>query len=413
MLNDSLLNKDLAGHLSLAGSQPELGRVHTPTSAPGCEGLDPARQLKEVDSWLREVESWVLEGGYDACRCLDGVALIWRSLKRKRDRRAYGLRERLVRLIHRLYEDNELSLEALQRRCGLSPAYVSRRFSELGLKARHCSKKTPDAAGPYRVYSVDHGALDDLHDPSVAYLLGFLWADGHVLLRNNGAPEGLRVALNPKDRGMLVLIGKILGSDAPIRPVTSRLNNGRSYQSLSLTIYSRRLAAELVALGYADRDQGRGAVAPPTVPQAVEGDFWRGVCDGDGHIRRDQRYVFPLSGWELGICGTRALVAAFESFVSRRLGLSTALVRNGRSAVNYRVYVNGVRTPILAEALYPKGCLALERKYKLARDLTEARRTALANGVREKQTGTRLIYTNTRDAEPVLRQILGRRLRHH
>ncbi|MDN3517147.1 hypothetical protein QWY84_05945 [Aquisalimonas lutea] len=398
---------DTGDHSATHGQHGRATAISAGTGSAPAAGAPPC-DLQEIDERLMALETHLAQESYDVSLCLDEIALLWQGLRRRRASYAYPLRDRLIGLTHILYVDDRLSFETLERCCGLSLSFISQGFRSLGLEARHCSEKTPEAGDPYRAYSVNPYALDDLSRPDVAYVLGFLWADARVLTRADGAPEGLRIVLHPRDRAMLEWLRDFFGSDAPIRPVSSRLSNGRTYGGLVLSVYSHRLAARLIALGYTHRRQGTGNVAPPAVPPSVEVDFWRGVCDGDGHIKRDKRYVFPLGGWELGICGSEALVTAFQAFAARTLRMATRVIRNGKSSVNFRVYVTGVRTPILAETLYPAGCTALARKYAIARDLTAARHAALAGGVRETQTPSRLLYTNVAAAPPAVYTILAR-----
>lgn len=395
-----------------SATRRDPGRAHAisvgTTSAPVACTLPGGPQ--EIDQRLMALETQLAQESYDVSLCLHEIALLWQGLKGRRASYAQRLRNRLIRLTHILYVDDRISLDALKGCCGFSPAFLSQGFKSLGLEARHCSEKTPEAGDPYRAYSVNSNALDDPSEPDVAYVLGFLFADARVLTRDDGEPEGLRVVLHPRDRAMLEWLRDFFGSDAPIRSVTSRLDNGHSYGGLALSVYSQRLAAQLTALGYTHRRQGTGNVAPPAVPPSVEVDFWRGLCDGDGHIMRDKRCGFPLSGWELGICGSEAVVTAFQAFAARTLGMATRIVPNGNSDVNFRVYVTGVRTPILAETLYPAGCTALGRKYAIARDLSAARHAALASGVCETQTPSRWIYTRVGAAPPAVYTILARHM---
>lgn len=400
---------DTGDHSATHGPHGRATAISAGTGSAPAAGA-PSCDLPEIDNRLTRLEERLAQKDYDVSLCLGEIALLWQGLRRRRASYAYPLRDRLIGLTHVLYEDDRLSFETLERCCGFSPAFLSQGFTSLGLEARHCSEKTPEAGDPYRAYSVNSNALDDPSEPDVAYVLGFLFADARVLTRDDGAPEGLRVVLHPRDRAMLEWLRDFFGSDAPIRSVTSRLDNGHSYGGLALSVYSQRLAAQLTALGYTHRRQGTGNVAPPAVPPSVEVDFWRGLCDGDGHIMRDKRCGFPLSGWELGICGSEAVVTAFQAFAARTLGMATRIVTNGNSDVNFRVYVTGVRTPILAETLYPAGCTALPRKYAIARDLSAARHAALASGVRETQTPSRLIYTRVGAAPPAVYTILARHM---
>ena len=341
--------------------------------------------------------------------CLADIAEAWTSLKGRRGLPCKRLRTRLLKLVHTLYIEQRLSYHRLQEVCGFTQSYLSQEFNRLDLPTRSCGEKTPYAGDPHRLYAVNHDALDDLKDPLVAYLLGFLWADGRVLSRDGRPPEGIRVVVNERDEEILELIKHVLGSDAPIHWNKTTLSNGRRYRGRSLSIYSHHLAKRLISLGFMEREGGRGNASLPSIPKEVEVDFWRGVCDGDGHIKRDPRTIFPLSGWELGISGSKELVEQFRQFVEHELGFQPAVVRNGNSQYNQRAYVTGVRTPKLANLLYPKHVYktALSRKYRLARALADAREVAGRHGIVERQTTRALIYTNTEPCEPAVRAVLS------
>lgn len=370
---------------------------------------DPAGRssLTYVEILLASLDQLIDDGDYDLARVFSKMSSLQQALKGRAGEAAYDLRKEFVRIIHAVYIKDKVPFETLRRECGISPAYCSFWFRRFELNARDCTEKTPHAGKPYRAYAVCPEALNDLSDPDVAYVLGFIWADGHVLHTEKGAPEGVRICLKPSDKSLLRDIRDVLGSDAPIYGGASSLRNGRTYAHVALAIYSRVIGETLETLGYAKRRGGKGNVPPPQVPADVEHHFWRGVCDGDGHIKRDKRCKFHLSGWEVAICGSEALTMAFYDFVNRKLGIDVPVIKNGASQVNYRAHVSGVRAIILAETLYPEGAIALPRKYEIARALTKARSAGLKAGMRERKQGQRLVYKTSASSRKVVQQIFA------
>lgn len=364
-------------------------------------------EMEEIDQLLISLEANPDDQTDHEIRIL---ALVYYSLRSRRSLEAYALRERFIRLVHTVYWAGDYSMESLQRRLGVSPSFLSGGFSTLGLTARRRGERTKDAGHPSRIYTVTADALDDLSDPLVAYILGFLWADGRVLKKPLRRPEGVRVVVNPRDAEILNLLAKIFGSNSEIKDIQSCVH-GVIYPGLQLTVYSQKLAERLAELGYTAREGGRGDVAPPSMPYDVELDFWRGLFDGDGHMVRDKRAKFPLGGWRLGISGSAPVIASFQEVVKRRLSMPVTRHINGRSQINFNGLVNGVRAPILAGVIYPRDKFALRRKYIIARALADAREAGLALGMREEQRNTRLQYTKKRPAWEKVQEILGPHLR--
>lgn len=366
-------------------------------------------ELEEVEIVIESMESSKSIYQHDVLqenRSVDVLAVIYYSLNGKRSTYSRSLRTRMIYLLYALYENRQWSLKKIRSRVGISSSGLSKAFSNLGLSARSPANRTSDAGPPYRKFHVNHCALDDLNHPEAAYVLGFLWADGRLLWPKNHSPEGIRVVINPRDLELLHYLKEFFNSNAEIKSILSQPINGKRYPGNALTIYSRHLADRLADLGFGDRKQGAVSVAPPLVPRGVEADFWRGMWDGDGHIIRDKRITFPLSGWEMGLSGCAATIDALEYFVNRTLGLLVKRVRNGYSNVNYRGYVSGVRAPLLADLLYPPDRQALQRKYRPAQAIVEARSEGLRHGMREEWQGRRLVYVNKTKAERFVAQKL-------
>ena len=373
-----------------------------------------APDTKDVGKAILSLEAMFHDGNWpDDSELGDLFAIMHNALSHAPTEEASELRARFFRLLNSVYHARHWTYEAIQERVGISPSAVSTGFRRCGLPARSCGVKTPGAPPPRRQHSVCHSALDDLGSPETAYTIGYLWADGRLLWRQDKgrAPEGIRLGISPRDEEILHSLQRFFDSNATIRTVWSQPVGGKSHRGLVVDIYSRPLGDRLAELGFGDRAQGTASITPPSVPAEVEADFWRGMWDGDGHIKRDKRYHFGLSGWELGLSGSKAVIDAFEDFANRTLEMPVQRVLNGHSAVNYRGYVTGVRAPILADVLYPADCsMALGRKYRRARAIADARAEGLQHGLGEVHSGSRLLYTGVKHAKPHVDRVLRDRL---
>ena len=126
----------------------------------------------------------------------------------------------------------------------------------------------------------------EIVSPEVAYILGYLWADGSI--RNRA--KSVRLKINEEDyqniKPTLLFIGK--WSESQIKPklpfhsakIEARFNNKVIYDFLVKNVYYQK------------------SVASPTeilsrIPSHLHSHFFRGFFDGDGCI---QRYTVSITG---------------------------------------------------------------------------------------------------------------------
>lgn len=300
----------------------------------------------------------------------------------------------LYRHYHRGYP-----MEVLSSLTGVGIATLSRWFCRLELPAFEPTRRTRYAGPPARRYEVNPHALDDPSIPVVAYVLGFLWADGHLLPARPDVYEGLRVVLQRDDVEQLKLIRRVLGSSAPITyPRSSVQPNGLDYPQCALEVHSVVLAAKMAGYGFGQRHAGQSNAAPPAEIRVAEADFWRGMVDGDGCLRRDPRPGFPLSGWRLELAATQATCTLFSDWITRHLpDAAIDCRRNGISEHNYRISVSGPSAVEAMAILYPAGCIGLARKVRRARRVVEAAELAGKLGIQPGQVGSRRQWVGSSD----------------
>lgn len=284
---------------------------------------------------------------------------------------------------------------------GIGIASISRWFSRLNLAAYPSTRRTVHAGPPARQYTVNPHALDDPSIPVVGYVLGFLWADGHLLPAASGGFEGLRVVLQQRDDDQLQLIRGTLGSNAPITyPVAIHPDTGNQYPQCGLAVYSTTLGAKLADYGFDSRNNGQSNASPPAIIRTAGCDFWRGFIDGDGCIRREARPDFPLSGWSLSVSAPRPTCELFQAWLKPQLLHARIDIRpNGESRYSHVLSVSGPTAVEAMALLYPSGCVALKRKVDTVRRVLAAAEDARRFGIRPAQQGSRRQWVGTKAAK--------------
>ena len=198
-----------------------------------------------------------------------------------------------------------------------------------------------------RKYGVDEDFFRVVESEGQAYALGYIFADGCVY---NG--ECLKLA--SKDRVMVESIVALLHA---AHPITTREKhaNGKTYPIVETCIGSKRLVADLVALGCVPA-KSKVDLHMPTIPVEVVHHFIRGYFDGDGGVRRDAR-------GNLSACfvGSHSMLFAIRDALV--VGARLTAVKVASHASIYRIgYHGNMNAKRLRDYLYKDANYWLERK---------------------------------------------------
>ena len=137
---------------------------------------------------------------------------------------------------------------------------------------------------------------------SVAYWLGFIFADGCVFTRRNGREWLLQVKLQRGDEGHLERLRSDLRYTGPIKyPVED---------AAALCIYCRELCQDLVRLGIIPNKTKKGISIPEEWLEGLELPFAQGLFDANGSISEDK------NGVKIGISGPRGIASWFRTQVA-------------------------------------------------------------------------------------------------
>jgi len=118
-------------------------------------------------------------------------------------------------------------------------------------------------------YTINHEYFEHITTPEQAYILGFLWADGHV--RKDGYATAIEI--NERDRCIVQYIREQLGSDHKIATAT--------HNCIVLSLNSKQINSDLRKLGFCNR-KTYSDIIPKHGRYSLA--FIRGLIDGDGSI---------------------------------------------------------------------------------------------------------------------------------
>ncbi|WP_155984427.1 MULTISPECIES: hypothetical protein [unclassified Thioalkalivibrio] len=315
--------------------------------------------------------------------------------------------KKLMQTIYEVYRRG-YPLEVIAKKIGVSSGAMSTNLRKLGFELRSPAHRTQHANPPYRQYTIDHHAFDEIEQQNPAYLLGLLQADGNITI-NKGRPDGIRFRIQARDAAILDNVKLILGSNAPIEVLQVQNQDGKWYWQAHLCVYSVALARRLIDLGLRRDKASHHQFAPPVYSAEARRHFWRGMVDGDGSIDRENvdRVKYPLSGWRIQFCGDYGIVTAFCHYVEEITGRKITPYLNGNSKINWSCTVPVAESISIARHLYTGATIALYRKKRIADALTAAWSTAKLNGVTTTtQPNGRRVFTNKGEADDEVHKIL-------
>jgi hypothetical protein len=118
-------------------------------------------------------------------------------------------------------------------------------------------------------------AFQTITDREIAYILGFLWADGYV------GRYGVRIALAEEDGKHL---SAVLSKHCFIKTITTNRQTPDAKRKPQLTMFinDASLARYLMTLDYGEKSYVAPTKVLATIPTQYHSAFWLGYHDGDG-----------------------------------------------------------------------------------------------------------------------------------
>lgn len=227
--------------------------------------------------------------------------------------------------ICRLYESGETSPQ-IAVKFSIDQSSVRSIIHARGVNSRgreHCN----------RTHSLDENAFSFITDSS-AYWAGFIAADGCVHGRS------LMVALHSQDINHIHKLRSFLSSSHAITI------DRRGFPHLNIN--SAKIVSDLNRLGITE-NKSKTFVPPKSLE--MNSHFWRGVVDGDGHIRKD--------GCGIELVGSEPCITSFLAWC-RTIAQIKSNVRKHKTIFGTAI-IGKLSLPIL-HALYETDAPSLDRK---------------------------------------------------
>ncbi len=203
--------------------------------------------------------------------------------------------------------------------------------------------------------------------PDMAYILGFLFADGNIIKTKRGTHF---VAIYTADKELIISMAKCMGSNHKISERKSE--TGTVYV---IQIGSRELFEDLIKLGLTPNKARR--MEFPNIPKKYLGDFIRGYFDGDGcvwagitHKKRSKTTNSILTSF------TSASYFFLKNLynILKKLGIKGGSLFKVKSGNYSRLQYSTLDTLKLYKIMYNKDCnLFLARKRLIFEDFIKMR----------------------------------------
>ncbi len=191
--------------------------------------------------------------------------------------------------------------------------------------------------------------------PNLWYLVGLITADGCL------SSDGRHIDITSKDRSLLTELKKQLGLINKIG-----VKNKDTYkQAYRIQITNRNFYEFLLSIGLT-RNKSL-TVGKIKIPNCFFEDFFRGVIDGDGCIRK---WVHPSNNreqWSLRIySGSEKFIEWLKNLAESLLGIQGKVYRESDGLCILKYGKMAARE--IAKKCYYENCLGLDRKIKLANE---------------------------------------------
>lgn len=211
-----------------------------------------------------------------------------------------------------------------------------------------------------KIFSVPVKQFRNIRTKEIAYILGFLWADGYVFNRGKGFSNYISLECLLSDILQIKPIFEKTGKwNFYVRDHKNRKNTAK------LTTNNRPLVEWLVSLDYVPRCTKAPIRVLQQIPKHLKHYFFRGLIDGDGcfYVNKENKsYQFGISSnfdqdWS-------SVIHLFEE-LKIQYNIHRRTVKNNKHSYIHITNKKGIN--LLGNYLYngyDKDKIGLERKYK-------------------------------------------------
>lgn len=210
----------------------------------------------------------------------------------------------------------------------------------------------------------------DVWGDEMAYVLGYLYADGS--LEDSPHIRGKYVRVTSTDRDRIEIIRSLLKSE---HTIVREIQDARRKPRFLLRIGNSQLFDALIKIGITPHKSL--TMEFPVVPNLYFGSFLRGYFDGDGCAHIDIVHGKPKRLLSIFTSGSKIFLEALHKRLSNEIGLiGNGLYSHGSTAGAYQLRYSTRDSLRLFNFMYPRGLskkLHLRRKYDIFMQYLELR----------------------------------------
>ena len=213
-----------------------------------------------------------------------------------------------------------------------------------------------------RRYKINEDYFDQIDTPDKAYILGFLWADGHNEIKKGT----VSMSLEEGDKDILNLIRLEVGSEKELEFLnySEKHDFGYNYKNqYRMLFFSKHMCESLYKIGMTSNKSLTAKF--PNISNNLIRHFIRGLFDGDGSVYRSQYKNKNSYHYTLTITSTKELCESLVSIVEDKIGINCHIYdASNHNGITKVFNISGkLQIKKFMDWMYENSNLKLERKY--------------------------------------------------
>lgn len=256
--------------------------------------------------------------------------------------------------IQNLYE-NGMCLTKIGEKLHIDRKTLAKLFKDNGIKTR-------DGFEYVRKYPINEHYFDLIDTEEKAYMMGFIYADGNNLFKNNR----ISIQLSSIDEEILNKFSYMVYGQIVLNKNKRTNKDGKIFEYTTLNIFNHHISQHLASLGVVERKSHK-IIFPEWLDKNLYRHFIRGLIDGDGWIylpKKEDNRNSP----NVGLICTRKMNDFLKDFFEKELGLKSYLTKANKQNFDVMCEIrikNYHRCKIFLDWLYLDSNIYLDRKYQI------------------------------------------------
>lgn len=188
---------------------------------------------------------------------------------------------------------------------------------------------------------------------NVAYILGLIAADGHIIYHGNSNSNSLELELAEYDVEILYKILDILESKKP-------LMYSKKKHTYKLSISNVKIIEDMIQKGIPYINKTTDICFPSDIPHEFQKDFIRGILDGDGSIYIEK----ATNRLHLQFLGSLSMITSIRDIIPIDI-TDLTIIDLYSSHACYKLSISGKRAQQILSWIYNDSTLYFQRKHNI------------------------------------------------